>query len=371
MTKPRVYAYLALLSVTALAASLQSFAGAAAPEKPATPVAVTSTPAAKAPDAGPALGTTIVHPKDGAVMVWVPAGFFTMGIDAPEAQKLAESLGYKDDAKSKAYQKIAAEEWFPARRVWTEGYFVDKYEVPMDQWNKFVKESKYNEKAKVKTKAGKETDRAPKIPAPKPDDKGSIDAYPATSVYWDEAQKYANFFGKQLPSEAQWEKAARGTDGRIYPWGNEPLNTDLGIFVDLKTGNTNPALYSPVGSKPKGASPCGAMDMAGNVYEWTSDWFEPYANNPEYERLLSYTGHTNGVLRGGSFYHGPHSYSCAKRFGFEPAETYYHVGFRTVWTPPAGYFESEQYKKDQEAVKAREAKLEEARKNPAKLPGGW
>jgi formylglycine-generating enzyme required for sulfatase activity len=304
-------------------------------------------------------------------MVWVPAGFFTMGMDQAQAQTLALSLGYKDKEKAKAYQQIGAEEWFPARQVWTDGYFVDKYEVPMDQWNKFVKESKYDEKAKYINKKGKDSPRPPQVPAHKPDDKGSTDAYPATSVFWDEAQKYANFFGKQLPSEAQWEKAARGTDGRIYPWGNAPLSTDLGIFVDLKTGTTNRDLYSPVGSKPKGASPCGAMDMAGNVYEWTADWFEPYANNPEYTRLLSYTGHTNGVLRGGSFYHGPHTYSCAKRFGFQPDETYYHVGFRTVWTPPPGYFTSDQFKKDQEAVKPREDQLDQARKNPAKLPGSW
>ncbi len=270
----------------------------------------------------PPAGTTIVHPVDGALMVYVPSGWFIMGMDADEADAHAKSLGYAD------YHAIAAEEWFPRRREFTKGYFIDKHEVTVARWKAFVEATGFVSPWE-----------APKWPAE--EEPGMYDRFPVTRVLWAEAQKYANWCGKQLPTEKQWEKAARGTDGRIYPWGNSPLTTELGVFVDLTTRKRTS--MQPVGSKPAGASPYGALDMAGNVYEWTSDWFEPYPNNPEAERLLSYTGHLNGVLRGGSFYHGTHTYSGAKRFGFKPDETYFHVGFRTVWEPPPGYVDSAAY----------------------------
>lgn len=287
--------------------------------------------------AEPAAGTAIVHPADGAVMVYVPAGFFTMGVDKPEAEKLAADLGYKD------YHTIAAEEWFPRRKVYVEGFFIDKYEVTVGQWDAFVKATGYKS-ALPKT--------------PEPGFAGAAELFPAASVTWAEAQRYANWARKSLPTERQWEKAARGTDGRLFPWGNELPTPDRGVFVDLSAEKKNQATRTEmVGSKPAGASPYGCLDMAGNVYEWTSEWFEPYPNNPEYERLLGHTGHQFGVLRGGSFYHADHAYCAAKRFGFKPDETYYHVGFRCVWTPPEGYFESAEFKAAAEKVKGREAEL--------------
>lgn len=293
------------------------------------------------PAGEPAAGTAIVHPRDGAVMVYVPAGEFTMGMNADESQKLAEALGYKD------YHTIAAEEWAPRRTVWVEGFFIDKYEVTVGQWNAFVAATKHESKP-------------PK--GPPPGFKGDADLFPAASVAWDEAQKYANWAGRSLPYERQWEKAARGTDARWFPWGNEMPTADRGAFVDLsKEKRNNPTATRMVGSHPRGASPYGCMDMAGNVYEWTCEWFEPYPNNPEYQRMLSYTGHTNGVLRGGSFYHADHAYVCAKRFGFKPDETYYHVGFRTVWVPPPGYFASAEFKQAKAKVGAREAEMAEKR----------
>ncbi len=296
--------------------------GAAEPEKDATE---------------PAAGTAIVHPSDNAVMVYVPGGEFTMGIDRPEAERLAADLGYKD------YHVIAAEEWFPKRKVRVEGFFIDKYEVTVGQWNDYVKKTGYKS-------------ALPKVP--EPGFKGNADLFPAVSVTWAEAQQYANWARKALPSEREWEKAARGTDGRLFPWGNELPTAERGVFVDLSKEKKNQGTHTEmVGSKPAGASPYGCMDMAGNAYEWTSDWFEPYPNNPEYERMLPYTGHKNGVLRGGSFYHADHAYCAAKRFGFQPQETYYHVGFRCTWTPPAGYFASPQFKVDQEKTKDREAQI--------------
>lgn len=289
-------------------------------------------------EGAPPPGFEIVHPGDRAIMVWVPPGTFTMGMNAAEATSIASSLGYSH------YHAIAAEEWFPARLRFVSGYFVDKYEVTCGQWNRYTNETKY-------------VSMLPKGPPSAPG--GQIDRFPATSVTWAEAQQYANWFGKQLPTEAQWEKAARGTDGRWYPWGNEPPTAERGCFP---LGDKPAAYAMPVGSFPAGASPYGCLDMAGNVYEWTSEWLEAYPNNPESKRMLSYTGHRCGALRGGSFYHAMHALGCAKRFGLEPGETYYHIGFRTVWEPPEGYFKSAQFKRDAGGLNDRYREIEGLRK---------
>ena len=103
---------------------------------------------------------------------------------------------------------------------------------------------------------------------------------------------------------------------------------------------------------------------------WTSDWSEPYPTKPDLPRMRPYAGPQNGNLRGGSTYHGPVGFYASKRMGFPPAETHFHVGFRTVWEPPAGYFESEAFKKTQEAVPKRQAELEALRRQapPATMP---
>ena len=246
-------------------------------------------------------------------MVWVPPGEFVMGLDAPIAQMQAAQLGYN------SFSEFAAEESFPSRRVWVDGFFVDKTEVTRAQWKRFVDETQW----------------APAPGEPKPTWNGetltAADArLPIASVTWRAAQQYANWAGKQLPSEAMWEKAARGIDGRWYPWGNQKPDASFGV-LSLTQSLDGP---QAVGSFPKGASPYGALDMAGNVYEWTSDWLEPYPNSP---LINGPWNHRFAVARGGSFYHTRHTYRTAKRMGFEPGETYFHIGFRGVWVPPRDF----------------------------------
>lgn len=294
----------------------------------------------------PAPGTTIVSPVDGSLMVYVPSGYFIMGMDKEEAVRYAKAFGHED------YHKIAVEEWFPQRRVYVEGYFIDKYEVTNELWDKFAKATSYKEDPA--------SEMSGRLKGPGGEIMAKMRMYPVSPVSWAEAATYANWAGKRLPTEAQWEKAARGTDGRWFPWGNDMPTKEHAVFPGDKGGQT---ISQQVGSRPKGVSPYGAHDMAGNLYEWTSEFMEPYPNNPEYTRMLSYTGHQFGCLRGGSFYHADWAIGTAKRFGFKPKETYFHVGFRTVWEPPAGYFKSEQFKKDREALPAREAELEALRKN--------
>ncbi|MCE9590526.1 MAG: formylglycine-generating enzyme family protein [Planctomycetes bacterium] len=295
----------------------------------------------------PALGTTIVHPGDGSLMVYVPSGYFIMGMDKEEVEKYGKAFNFED------YHKFAGQEWFPRRSVFVAGFFVDKYELTNELWDKYTAATKYVAKR-------------PKGPG------GEIMAklrmYPVSPITWAEAAQYSNWAGKRLPTEAQWEKAARGTDGRWFPWGNELPTKEHGVFPGDKGNHT---ISQMVGSRPKGVSPCGAMDMAGNLYEWTSEFMEPYPNNPEAASMLSYTGHANGCLRGGSFYHATWAVNCAKRFGFQPEETYFHVGFRAVWEPPAGYFTSEAFKKAKEAVAAREKELEALRKNDVPESPYW
>lgn len=289
----------------------------------------------------PAPGTEIVSPTDGAIMVWVPSGYFTMGMDRDRADKVLKELGYPG-----GWEDGWAWEWAPERKVYVPGFFIDKYEVTWRLWRQFVAA---NPEAKIGCK----------LPEEKVENEYAL--YPATTVYWADAAKYANWAGKALPYEAQWEKAARGTDGRTFPWGEELPTHEHGKFVDLQTRRESATLCAMVGSFPKGASSYGCQDMAGNVMEWTSEWMEIYPNNPYREKMLHYFGHANGVLRGGSFYFGPAGYIAAKRFGFEHDEAYYHVGFRTVWTPPEDYFTTKAFDEAKAKVPAAKAELEKLR----------
>lgn len=291
----------------------------------------------------PPAGTEIVSPVDGVIMVWVPSGYFTMGMDKDRADKVLKQMGYKG-----GWEECWAWEWAPEHKeVYLPGFFIDKYEASWGQWKKFLAA---NPEMKINSPKGPEE----KTP-------GEYALYPATSIKWADATKYADWAGKALPYEAQWEKAARGTDGRTFPWGNELPTPEMGKFVDLKTHETNITLCDMVGSHPKGASPYGCLDMAGNVMEWTCEFLEPYQNNPYRDKMLSYTGHTNGCLRGGSFYFGSASYICAKRFGFEPDIAYYHVGFRTVWSPSEDYFTSKAFDEAKAKVPAAKAEIEKLR----------
>jgi len=227
-----------------------------------TPLPPPSTPShAPIASATPgAAGSTPVPAKAAAEMpmVAIPDGEFVIGNDAGD-----------DDEK-------------PAHKVAVAAFEMDKFEVTNELFQAFVEDTGYLSEAE---KAGERTTwRTYAADKPK---------HPVVIVTWNDAVAYCQWCGKRLPTEAEWETAARGTEAYIYPWGNE--------WADGKA-NTEESGYrgtTIVGSFPGGASPYGVMDMAGNVSEWTADWFEAY---PGSTYQSAYFGKKYRVIRGGGWF---------------------------------------------------------------------
>jgi len=192
------------------------------------------------------------------VMVSIPAGPFVLGSDT----------GRGDEA--------------PAHEVDLPAFEIDKFEVTNADFATFVEATGYKTDAE---KAG--VSNAWRTYAQ------GKDNHPVVKVSWNDAVAYCQWLGKRLPTEAEWERAARGTEGLIYPWGNE-YDPEKVNGKDRGIRGTTAA-----GSFPEGASPDGVMDMAGNVWEWTADWYKPY---PGSTYQSPYFGEEYRVLRGGGWF---------------------------------------------------------------------
>lgn len=182
-----------------------------------------------------------IEADDSSEMVLVPAGEFLFGIEDADLKTLAGS-----SQLAKTF-RVAYDER-PLERVNCSPYYIDKYPVTNEQFRIFLQKSGYKRTPRLLDSSIWGSDRQPIV-----------------AVNWDDANAYANWCGKRLPSEAEWEKAARGESGFLYPWGSAPDSTRCNCF------ESGLECTSAVGSFPKGVSVYGVHDMAGNVWEMTTD----------------------------------------------------------------------------------------------------
>jgi formylglycine-generating enzyme required for sulfatase activity len=159
------------------------------------------------------------------------------------------------------------------------------------------------------------------------------DDHPVVCVDWWAAQAYAEWVGGRLPTEAEWEKAARGgLEGQLYPWGNEDPVCTLGAENGAQFGDCEDEIVKVGSFAPNGY---GLFDMAGNVWEWVQDWYDGsyYANSPTENPKGSSSG-SYRILRGGSVYRSQLNARCAFRYGYNPyVRIHLGIGFRVVVSP--------------------------------------
>ncbi len=279
-------------------------------------------------------------------MVFIPEGPFLMGSTNEDIDKLLEL--------DSNVETIRLDAEIPQREVYLGAYFIDKYPVTNVEYKKFIESGGYEQRG-FWSDVGWDY-----VLQSKPLDGEGLnsaldgeDDCPVVNVSWYEAEAFAKWVGKRLLTEAEWEKAARGTDGRIYPWGNEFDKTKLNCAESKIEKPTSVAKYL------QGQSAYGCLDMAGNVWEWTADWYDsqyyrfapardpqgpakaeenPFFGRPEnvgtsiYELKPSTLGSTLSnckVLRGGSWNgSGVIHIRCANRDYDEPTYKNDTIGFR-------------------------------------------
>lgn len=281
-------------------------------------------------------------PRD---MVLVPAGPFIMGSERVDARRKGDEYGsikpfYVDER--------------PQRRIVLPAFYIDKYEVTNSQYRDFVRAANYAVPEPWKASGyllsreilnfatleklrqlGAQTYRLDADTSKMNREQllqaieraqSEYDSLPVTGVKWQQAHDYCRWAAKRLPGEAEWEKAARGTDGREYPWGNtwDAKRLNGGGSGEWEKG------VAPVGSYPAGASPYGVLDMAGNVMEWVQDWYGPYPGNTWKSDAY---GKTYKVVRGGGWggvghYAIDHFYRTAYRLYLKPDSNFTDIGFR-------------------------------------------
>jgi formylglycine-generating enzyme required for sulfatase activity len=256
---------------------------------------------------------------NGIEMVYVPAGAFLMGSTQDEVNRVTENCIAGCDR-----------EWFeaelPVHTVTLDGFWVGKYEVTNAQYRQFVDAGGYAD-ARWWSEEGWEWLQRSKRQQPAfwKNETWNGDNYPVVGITWYEADAFARWAGMRLPTEAEWEKAARGTDERLWPWGSE--------WDASRTNSEESNLQKtmPVGTYPAGTSPYGALDMAGNASEWCADWRvdDYYKVSPASNPAGPPSG-TERVVRGGEFDAHRDWARCAARGWGAPYSYSIRVGFRVV-----------------------------------------
>ncbi|MEP6887540.1 MAG: SUMF1/EgtB/PvdO family nonheme iron enzyme [Nitrospirales bacterium] len=277
---------------------------------------------------GPGYAEEQLIPND---MVYVGHGPSIMGLDKKEAAETGMKLTAYDRRMKTPWSAEAFHDESPAHMVFLDSFLIDRYEVSNKGYGEFIKSQGHP------------------APAYWDDPRLNKPEQPVAGVNWDEAKGYCDYRGKRLPTEAEWEKAARGPDANLYPWGHD--------FDPAKVNYAkNHDATMPVNSYPDGVSYYGAHNMAGNVFEWVSDWYDP-SYYGRLETMVNPTGPAKAVwlggtgtyvdrltvgekrvIRGGSWIAPESTVRTTHRFWNHPMNNSYGVGlgFRCAKTAPAG-----------------------------------
>jgi formylglycine-generating enzyme required for sulfatase activity len=236
---------------------------------------------------------------DTGKMIYIPEGEFIMGSNEDELMEIKKVYGKRGGIEGYLFEKEK-----PKRKVFVKSFFIDKYEVTNAQYKKFIDATGHP------VPSGWNNGKYPQGKANNP----------VLYVSWYDAKAYAKWAGKRLPTEEEWEKAARGADGRIFPWGNkyDPTLTSTAesILENIREGICNVTTGIPVGTAKGDVSPYGVHDMGGNVREWTDSWFMVEKG----ER----------VVKGGSWVDLSPKARCASKDGVNPKGISHIIGFRCV-----------------------------------------
>jgi iron(II)-dependent oxidoreductase len=221
-------------------------------------------------------------------MVFIPAGGFLMG-SKPSDGMVGLQIGVDE---------------LPQRRVTLAGFFIDQYEVTVGDYRKFIAATGH-----LPPRIWTDSRYHP-----------PSDDHPVIDVRWFDANDFCSWAGKRLPTEAEWEKAARGPDGRLWPWGNQWKPGAANVQGDPRNWT------APAGSYPMDKSPYGVYDMAGNAMEWTSSWYDAYPGSTL--RRASF-GERYKVLKGGSWMSPVYPFAhAANRYAIMQKWDHPHLGFR-------------------------------------------
>jgi len=270
--------------------------------------------------------------KDDSEMILIPGETFQMGSTREEVDQ--EIATCKQSGYPESFCKNGLEPELPRHRMTVKAVFLDRYGVTNELFERFVTATGYRTTAEEEgtrfawreqngkwqmLKTDGATWRSPSGPRTT-----ALSAHPVVQVSWVDAKAYCRWAGKRLPTEAEWELAARGTGSLRYPWGEgwDPAKANGTMTVKATT---------PVGSYPGGASPFGVLDMAGNVWQWTASLYKPYPYEASDGREdLNAKG--GRVFRGGSWYSLPWVLRSAGRGGGDPAARSNGLGFRCAQT---------------------------------------
>ena len=269
---------------------------------------VTPIPAAtQNPEESSERAATHLREIDGMSMIEIPAGKVWIGCD---------------ETNNAGFSCLGDE--LPLHQVFLDTFLIDKFEVTNAQYALCVTDGVCAEPYYQRSETRQDYYSDP-----------AYADFPRVAVSWFEARDYCEWAGGRLPTEAEWVRAARGDDRRVYPWGNENPDCDKANTLDENTGKLCVGDTTPVGSYPEGASPFGVMDLAGNVWEWTADWYHEdyYSISPESNPQGPEQGGTR-VVHGGGFDYGWKLTRIAYTTDHNPGEHKIGFGFRCVSPVP-------------------------------------